>query len=54
MKELTYRTLRQALTAVSNQDMSVKELRAILFQIEEQDEAVDDSEITRITYKEGK
>lgn len=54
MKELTYRTLRQVLTAVSDQEMSVKELRAILFQIEEQDESVDDTEITKVTYKEGK
>ena len=49
-KELTYRTLRQALTAVENQDMTIRELRALLVQIEEQDEAVDETEIMKLTY----
>lgn len=48
-KELTYRTLRQALTAVENQNMTVKELREILFRIEEQDEAVEETEIMKLT-----
>lgn len=50
-KELTYRTLRQALTAVEDQNMTIKELRDLLFRIEEQDEAVDENEIRRMTYK---
>lgn len=50
MKELTYRTLRQVLTAVSDQKMTVKELREILFQIEEQDEEVEESKIMMLTY----
>ena len=48
-KELTYRTLRQALTAVENQNMTVKELREILFRIEEQDEAAEETEIMKLT-----
>ena len=46
---MTYRTLRQALTAVENQNMTVKELREILFRIEEQDEAVEETEIMKLT-----
>ena len=48
-KELTYRTLRQALTAVENQDMTIRELRALLFEIEEQDEEIDENKIRKMT-----
>lgn len=34
---ITIRQLRQALTAIENQEMTVKELRAKLFEQEEQD-----------------
>ena len=51
MKDLTYRTLRQTLTAVENQNMTIKELRALLFEIEEQDEEVDENEIRKMTCK---
>ena len=50
-KELTYRTLRQALTAVENQDMTIRELRALLFEIEEQDEEIDENKIRKMTCK---
>ena len=49
--ELTYRALRQVLTAVQDQNLTVQELRALLFEIKKQDELVDESEIARMTYK---
>lgn len=49
--ELTYRALRQVLTAVQDQNLTVQELRALLFEIEKQDELVEESEIARMTYK---
>ena len=47
--EITYRTLREALTAVENQNMTVSELREILFQIEEQDKPIDEIKIMKLT-----
>lgn len=35
--QITIRQLRQALTAIENQEMTIKELRANLFEQEEQD-----------------
>lgn len=35
--QITIRQLRQALTAIDNQEMTIKELRAKLFEQEEQD-----------------
>lgn len=48
---MTYRELRQMLTHVDNQQMTVKELRALLFQVEEQDEELTDSDMRVLTWK---
>ena len=37
---MTIRELRQALTEIENQNMTVKELRAILFKQEDQDKKI--------------
>lgn len=47
---MTARELRQMLTNVYDQQMTVKELRELLFRVYDQDEAMEPSELTRITY----
>lgn len=48
---MTYRELRQMLTHIGNQQMTVRELRALLFQVEEQDEEMTDVDMIVLTHK---
>ena len=47
---MTIRELRQALTNVDNQDMTIRELRALLFEEEDQEQEADTVNIMGITY----
>ena len=47
---MTIRELRQALSEIDNQNMTVKELRAILFEQEEQDKELTSNDLLKITY----
>lgn len=38
------------LTAVENQEMTIRELRAILFEVENQDEEITEAEMLRMTF----
>lgn len=46
---MTIRELRQALTEINNQNMTVKELRAILFEQEEQDKEICPYDLLKMT-----
>lgn len=46
---MTIRELRQALTEIENQNMTVKELRAILFQHEIQDSELNPMDLLKMT-----
>ena len=45
---MTIRELRQVLTEIDNQGMTVQELRAILF--EEQDKTLEEMDLFKMTY----
>ncbi|MDE6260390.1 MAG: hypothetical protein K2M42_05940 [Oscillospiraceae bacterium] len=45
----TIRELRQALTTIENQNLSVRELRAILFEQEDQDRELDSDDLFKLT-----
>lgn len=46
---MTARELRQILTAVGKQEMTVKELRNILFEMEDQDKELSEVDIIKAT-----
>ena len=46
---MTIRELRQALTEIKNQNMTVKELRAILFEQEDQDREICPYDMLKMT-----
>ena len=46
---MTISELRQALTEIKNQNMTVKELRAILFEQEDQDKEVSPYDLLKMT-----
>ena len=48
---MTIRELRQALTEIKNQNMTVKELRAILFEQEDQDKEVSPYDLLKMTIR---
>lgn len=48
---MTIRQLRQMLTEVDNQEMTIRELRAALFEQQEQDEELTGVMIHRIAYE---
>ena len=47
---MTIRELRQVLTEIDNQGMPVQELRAILFEQEEQDKTLEEMDLFKMTY----
>ena len=47
---MTVRELRQMLTHVNDQSMTIKELRAILFREEEQDKELTDADMIAMTW----
>lgn len=47
---MTTRELRKILTAVDDQKMTVKELRALLFEVEAQDDEITEEDMLRLTY----
>ena len=46
---MTIRELRQTLTEINNQGMTIKELRAILFEQEEQDKVICPYDMLKMT-----
>ena len=49
---MTYRELRQALTLVEDQELTVKELRDKLYELEDQDAEVTERELYKLTKKQ--
>jgi hypothetical protein len=47
---MTIRELRQALTEIENQNMTVQELRAILFEQADQDKELNNMDLLKVTY----
>ncbi|WP_160644800.1 MULTISPECIES: hypothetical protein [unclassified Neglectibacter] len=47
---MTISELRNVLTEIENQNMTIKELRAILFVQEDQDKKLADTDLLKITY----
>lgn len=48
---MTIRKLRQALTEIDNQNLTVRELRAILFEQEEQDRKLHENDLFKLAYR---